>query len=334
MAQPPSSSLLPNHSIDLAADLSAHLSSALSDDASYQATNDAKLRGVANLVGWDQFHGMVLTAHLKPVNLRAEPIDEIARGQVRAKKTEQVRAANMDAYARGDVGASSGSALSPEQQALNASFLQSLDMSVPLSAHEWARDWKRLEAQAGSSDSEKASLRYRYLLALPVQADPSTAPAQVFKGSLPLNLIPEIVLAVHTQWNQAAPADPVAAADAVAEGDAATAASTAASAAAVDASAAATASPAVAAASSSDRVSSDVHHVLSLLSRLMQAPAFPMALFSLTAVDKARLAELLDQAQEALEAKAGTDAGDNEGKTSAALVEQLRTKFKLPRQQQ
>jgi len=333
MAQPPSSSLLPNHSIDLAADLSAHLSSALSDDASYQATNDAKLRGVANLVGWDQFHGMVLTAHLKPVNLRAEPIDEIARGQVRAKKTEQVRAANMDAYARGDVGASSGSALSPEQQALNASFLQSLDMSVPLSAHEWARDWKRLEAQAGSSDSEKASLRYRYLLALPVQADPSTAPAQVFKGSLPLNLIPEIVLAVHTQWNQAAPADPVAAADAVAEGDAATASSTAASAAAADASAAA-ASPAVVAASSSDCVSSDAQHVLSLLLRLTQAPAFTMALFSLMHVDKARLAELLDQAQKALETKAGTDAGDNEGKTSAALVEQLRTKFKLPRQQQ
>jgi hypothetical protein len=369
--QPPSSSLMPRHSADLAADLSAHLSSALSDDRSYEAINAAKLRGVSNLVGWEQFHGMVLTAHLKPVNLQKEPIDELAKGPARTKKVEQAVAASMDAYARGEDTTSDGSSgLSAAQRAFNAAFLQSVDMAVPSSAHEWARDWKRLEARASTNvsaassatssssavpaaasaapppsssaseealEKEKASLRYKYMLSLPLGPQ-----SQLFKQSLPLNLIPEIVTAVYTQWQQqtdaaadalgvvaSLPAEPVAAADAVADDDAAAAASSSAAAAAV--------SPVDAASSSSSACdASSAAHVLLLLQRLSSTPSFSMALCSLKLADKQRLSDVLEQAREAITMRNATTtpnaAAAAEAEETNSLVQQLRTKFKLPTQ--
>ena len=178
--------------------LSAHLNSALSDDKSYQQMNDAKMRGMSAMVGWDQFHGMVLTAHLKPVNLRAEPIDEMAKGVPRQRKLEQARQRNVVSAAVADA---SGNAIDEKQAAVNAAFLKQLDMQLPnngpsnaagsrrsllsavcappsfgahahirdshcsfavlrVVAHEWARDWKRLAANGATGD-ELQQLRYR-----------------------------------------------------------------------------------------------------------------------------------------------------------------------------
>jgi hypothetical protein len=304
---------------------------------------------------------MVLTAHLKPVNLQKEPIDELAKGPARTKKVEQAVAASMDAYARGDDNASDGSSgLSAAQRAFNASFLQSVDMAVPSSAHEWARDWKRLEARASTNvstasalsssavsaaasaapsssssseealEKEKASLRYKYLLSLPLGPQ-----SQLFKQSLPLNLIPEIVTAVYTQWQQQTdaaaplPVEPVAAADAVADGDAAAAASFSA--------AAAAASPADTVASSASCDASSAAHVLLLLQRLSSTPSFSMALCSLKLADKQRLNDVLEQAREAITLRNATTthaaaAAAIEAEETDKLVQQLRTKFKLPSQ--
>jgi hypothetical protein len=54
----------------------------------YQMVNDAKMRAVHQVTDYNGFRGMVLGAHLKPVNFRAEPIDEIARRGQGAQKTE------------------------------------------------------------------------------------------------------------------------------------------------------------------------------------------------------------------------------------------------------
>jgi hypothetical protein len=54
----------------------------------YQMVNDAKMRAVHQTTDYNGFRGMVLGAHLKPVNFRAEPIDEIARRGQGAQKTE------------------------------------------------------------------------------------------------------------------------------------------------------------------------------------------------------------------------------------------------------
>ena len=90
--------------------------------------NDAKMRGMSAMVGWDQFHGMVLTAHLKPVNLRAEPIDEMAKGVPRQRKLEQARQRNVVSAAVADA---SGNAIDERQAAVNAAFLKQLDMQLP-----------------------------------------------------------------------------------------------------------------------------------------------------------------------------------------------------------
>ena len=90
--------------------------------------NDAKMRGMSAMVGWDQFHGMVLTAHLKPVNLRAEPIDEMAKGVPRQRKLEQARQRNVVSAAVAD---DSGNAIDEKQAAVNAAFLKQLDMQLP-----------------------------------------------------------------------------------------------------------------------------------------------------------------------------------------------------------
>lgn len=90
--------------------------------------NDAKMRGMSAMVGWDQFHGMVLTAHLKPVNLRAEPIDEMARGVPRQRKLEQARQRHVDSAAVAD---STANAIDEKQAAINQLFLKQLDMQLP-----------------------------------------------------------------------------------------------------------------------------------------------------------------------------------------------------------
>ena len=260
--------------------LSAGLSSALADDVSYQQLNDAKLRGVSAMVGWEQFHGMVLTAHLKPVNLRAEPIDELARGIPRAKKIEKERARGMDA-----AGAAGAEGLSQQQEEDNREFLRALDLQLPSNAHELARDWKRLAADPASS-SNIDQIRYRYLLTLPLRTS-----TQLLKGGLPLDIIAEIFAAIHARWTQADEIEP-----ATVE----------------EQSAPATVEPAVAesaAAASTDPATAPsislpppdaVCHVLLLLHHLSSMSSFSIALFSLTADDKHRLSDILTLAAEAI----------------------------------
>src|SRR5688500_6281201 len=101
--------------------------------------NDAKLRGISSGGGWDQFHGLVLTAHLAPVNLRTDPIDELAKGVARNKKIEAAKAKTVASY---DNVLDSGS--NAEQDRLSQEFLAQFQLSPPTSAHEFARDWKRM----------------------------------------------------------------------------------------------------------------------------------------------------------------------------------------------
>lgn len=365
------SPLVPARGCPLLPQLSAHLNSALSDDKSYQQMNDAKMRGMSAMVGWDQFHGMVLTAHLKPVNLRAEPIDEMAKGVPRQRKLEQARQRNVVSAAVADA---SGNAIDEKQAAVNAAFLKQLDMQLPnngpsnaarslalcsqlsvrrlltvrmltfvirtcsfvvlrVVAHEWARDWKRLAANGATGD-ELQQLRYRsvrrsrqgslafvgiaaraaelwhltltlapnvfalvficsYLLTLPLSS-PSTS---LLKGGLPLDIIADSIAAIHSRWTQQQP-DWQHTSDAVeAAGDA-----TAATADATGATASATCSTESAPATADSLPPPcDVSQLLTLLQRIAGMSSFSIALFSLTAGDKAGLVEILDIAHRAVE---------------------------------
>lgn len=262
--------------------LSAGLSSALADDVSYQQMNDAKLRGVSAMVGWDQFHGMVLTAHLKPVNLRAEPIDEMARGIPRAKKLEKERARGMDQCASGVAGKEG---MSAQQEEDNREFLRALDLQLPSNAHELARDWKRLVADPASSSSLD-QIRYRYLLTLPLRSS-----TQLLKGGLPLDIIAQIFEAIHAQWTHADDSEAPAAEQAQP-----------ASAAAESASAVSDPAGSDPAAAASITLPSPVAvcHVLLLLHHLSSMSSFSIALFSLTTDDKHRLSDILALATEAI----------------------------------
>lgn len=90
--------------------------------------NDAKMRGLSSLVGWDQFHGMVLTAHLAPVNLREEPIDELAKGLARNKKVEQEKTRNINQFALKQL---EQNQTSEEERKKNEEFLKEVDLQAP-----------------------------------------------------------------------------------------------------------------------------------------------------------------------------------------------------------
>lgn len=116
--------------------MSSHLTSALASDLSYSQMNDAKLRGISAMVGWDQFHGMVLTAHLAPVNLRTDPLDDISKGIARNKKIEQSRTRQANNYAL-DATATNRH-LSEEEQKRNDNFLREFDLRPPTNGQQRA----------------------------------------------------------------------------------------------------------------------------------------------------------------------------------------------------
>lgn len=53
------------------------LEEAVNNDILGHRVNEAKLRAVSQHASWDQFNGMVLTAHLEPVNLKSQPLDKL-----------------------------------------------------------------------------------------------------------------------------------------------------------------------------------------------------------------------------------------------------------------
>ena len=200
-------------------------------------------------------------------------------------------------------------------------------------AHEWARDWKRLAANGATGD-ELQQLRYRsvtrlarirrhhplrrpcgeqctlelmhalysclllfficsYLLTLPLSS-PSTS---LLKGGLPLDIIADSIAAIHSRWTQQQPDSQHASDAAEAAGD-----TTAATADATGTTAAAACSTESAPApADSLPPPSDVSQLLTLLQRIAGMSSFSIALFSLTAGDKAGLVEILDIAHRAVE---------------------------------
>jgi hypothetical protein len=281
----PSSSLMPQHSADLAAELSAHLSSALASDKSYSQMNDAKMRGMSAMAGWDQFHGMVLTAHLAPVNLKSDPIDAISKGIARNKKIEQQKSRAQTNFALEQLSSERRATEQQEEhrsaaeQQRNTDFLAEFSLHPPTNAHEFARDWKKLAATAAESSSQQPpaqlakSRRYRYLTSIRLVGQAQA----LLKGGIPLDMIGGIIDVVHWQWiaSQSEAATSAAATDAGPSADATT--------------------------SASSPTPFDLHHLVLLLHSLTTMSSFPISVFSLTRAEKAQVSEILERAERTME---------------------------------
>lgn len=75
-----------------------------------------------------------------------------------------------------------------------------------LSAHEFARDWKRIGSTTDADSNEVLSQRYRYLLSLHLDSPASSA--MILKGGVPLEMIGGIISVVHARWTAAVPSLP------------------------------------------------------------------------------------------------------------------------------
>jgi len=302
--------LLPNHSDQLAAELSAHLQSALASDTHYQQVNDAKLRGMSQQVGWDQFHGMVLTAHLQPVNLRNEPIDQLASGIARSQAIKRSREI---AAAKSWMNADEQAAAEREADQQNREYMSSFNINPPTNAHEFSRDWKNIARTHADDPDMVMEQRYRYLLLI----DPRTCTASVLKGGIPLEMIGDIIRCVHHTWattqvhqddkttdpTQATGGGKVAS-DASQSSQPDTTPSTNDSASS-STSAITTAASSLSSSSSSALPSlpspSDVYHFLCFFHALTTMPSFTLSIFSLKRDDKLAIKHLLDLSRQRLE---------------------------------
>lgn len=141
---------------------------ALDEDQVKKQLNDAKLRGVAQRVEYDDFEKLVKGAHLRPVKPRSTELDEVGKA--------------FDGFVMPKVEAKAAGPALPAQPAA-AKVPETSVPSVPTSSNEFLRVWRR---QLKTSEQ-----RFTYLR----QLEPATLPI-LFRTELDAGVFDSIIAAL------------------------------------------------------------------------------------------------------------------------------------------